>query len=429
MRIRRLLAIVLLVFALLIPVACTAKPALIETFVFDGEEAMKHVVELAGPKYEGRLPGTPGNILAAEYIAGVFAGHSLMARGDDNTYYQWYEQPTSAYPQPFAVEILKPNGSLEKSFRYRYDFIEANASTGYSVNATVDAANCTVSASESTILVTDPLGVTATTLIIGRAPLSGLGDNRASMFIRTGRLQSEGYPTILVTPEVFESIASYLSDGYLLRLSGEVDYPIVTVPNVVAHLPAFGTPEASLIIAAHFDHFGMDFTGEINSGAVDNASGVAVMLELARFLSQEQLPIDFSFVAFNGEERGLLGARHYQQAANIVQGTKVINIDTVGLAESEYTFLLYHGSGRRLASELDAIYKEHGQEARSAPSTRADHAPFGERGYEAVSIVQMNQHYFDNEYHTPYDTIDLISASSLQQVGQLVLDYISQYAP
>ena len=422
MKNRKLLFTVVVVLTMLVSMGCTQPVH--ESSRFDGEEALKHAVELTSPKYAGRLPGTEGNMLAAEYIATLFAEYNLEPFGDDSTYYQWYEQPSFAYPQPFAVEILKPDGSVEKSYEYRYDFIETNSDEGYSLDLRVNGTGCTVSTSSKSIMIKDSNGDTIA-MVLGRAPTSGLGDNRAAMFIRTGRLQLHDYPAIYVTPEAFESITTYLSEGFFLKLSGEIEYPLVTVPNVVAHLPAKGAPIATLLLTAHVDHFGIDCTGEINSGAVDNASGVSVMLELARFLSQEPPALDIFFIAFNGEERGLLGAQHYQRTATIPPGAKVINIDTVGMKEYESTFLLYYG-GKTLASELQAIYRTYDAKTIPGPSTRADHAPFGERGYEAVSIVQLNQDYFDNQYHTPNDTVSLLCASSLQQVGNVILDYLRQ---
>ena len=423
MKKRSSISIIILIFALLISTACTKSEPISNRY--DGEEAMKHVVELASPEYTGRLPGTKGNTLAAEYIAQAFAQYGLEASGDKDTYYQWYDQQSIVYGQPFTLEVLRPDGSLEKSFRYRYDFLEANANEGFSLDLTVGATECTVSTSDSTIVVADPNG--GTVMIGGHVPRSGNGDSRAAMFNRSAILRPQTYPTIVVTPEVFEGITAYLGEGYFLRLLGEVDYPQVSVPNVVAHMPAIGKSQGSLMITAHFDHLGVDCTGEINSGAVDNAGGIAVMLELARVLSQEQLPMDLMFIAFNGEEGGLLGAKYYAKAVKTPTTTKMINIDTVGLSEFDYTVLLYAGAGKTLASDLAALYRQHEQVAHPAPgNTRSDHTPFGQQGYEAVSIVQLSQHYFDNQYHTPCDTIDLLSASSLQQVGDIIMDYITK---
>src|SRR5207342_459808 len=90
--------------------------------------------------------------------------------------------------------------------------------------------------------------------------------------------------------------------------------------NVVAVLP--GTNPAlngqSLILSAHYDHLGLGWPdvragakGQLHPGADDNASGVAVMLELARLMATAKPERSVIFAAFAGEEAGLLGARHY----------------------------------------------------------------------------------------------------------------------
>jgi hypothetical protein len=97
----------------------------------------------------------------------------------------------------------------------------------------------------------------------------------------------------------------------------------------------------SVVLSAHYDHLGLGWPdakagnkGKIHNGADDNASGVAVMLELARTLGKTMEPArSVVFVAFTAEEAGLLGARHYVKNMQTYPVGKVmgnLNIDTVG---------------------------------------------------------------------------------------------------
>ena len=133
----------------------------------------------------------------------------------------------------------------------------------------------------------------------------------------------------------------------------------VTLKNVIGRLPGTDPQFAgeSLVIAAHYDHFGRgeyaDHAGDrgkLHPGADDNASGVAVMLELARVLARQPQPRSVVFVAFSGEETGRLGSRYYVQHAGAYPVERIIamlNLDTVGrLGENPVTVVRHRfGAG------------------------------------------------------------------------------------
>ncbi|MBM3784681.1 MAG: M20/M25/M40 family metallo-hydrolase [Acidobacteria bacterium] len=95
----------------------------------------------------------------------------------------------------------------------------------------------------------------------------------------------------------------------------------LTSPNVVAILP--GTGKESVVVSAHLDHIGktVSFAGDgIFNGAIDNASGVAAMIEVARLLKKKPRRRSIVFVALTGEEKGLQGSRYFAatSARNVV---------------------------------------------------------------------------------------------------------------
>ena len=130
----------------------------------------------------------------------------------------------------------------------------------------------------------------------------------------------------------------------------------VTLKNVIGILPG-SDPELageSLVIGAHYDHFGRGEyadhetgRGRLHPGADDNASGVAVMLELARSLEGKPRPRTLVFVAFTAEETGRLGSRQYVQHAGDYPVDRVIamlNLDTVGRLEDRALVLFGTGT-------------------------------------------------------------------------------------
>lgn len=192
-----------------------------------------------------------------------------------------------------------------------------------------------------------------------------------------------------------------------------------------------------VIVSAHYDHLGRGWPdvrkgndGQTHPGADDNASGVAVMLELARaFAAGEKGQRSMVFVAFSGEEAGQLGSRHYVKhplpfpLAGVIG---VINLDTVGrLGEGKVAIL-----GTGTASEWQHIFRGAsfvtGVESRNvAESVEAsDQVSFIAKGTPAVQVF-TGAHA---DYHRPTDTPDKIDDAGLVKVASLVKEAIAYLA-
>ncbi len=199
------------------------------------------------------------------------------------------------------------------------------------------------------------------------------------------------------------------------------------VANVVGVLP--GTkPEwknQSVIVSAHFDHLGLGWPdvhkgdeGRIHPGADDNASGVAVLLELARAIGAGEQPLrTILFVAFTGEEAGRLGSEYYaaHPLLPLDQVMGVINLDTVGRLGTQKLSVLGTGS----ATEWQHIFRGAGfvtgVDSRNIPESveASDQVSFTERGVPAVQIFTAAT----SDYHRPTDTADKIDLAGLVKVA------------
>ncbi len=195
--------------------------------------------------------------------------------------------------------------------------------------------------------------------------------------------------------------------------------------NVLGMLP--GTGPDAIIIGAHRDHFGRP-AGLLFPGADDNASGTAVMLEVARALAKSALRPQRAilFVSFSGEERDLLGSRLYVNRPILpLPSTKaMINIDhagigngrlTVGVTGLEKTVAQQAGEPAGLASKLDVFGFFPG----------GDHVPFKEAGVPTITVVSGGIH---PHYHQPTDTADTINPDILMTTARYVLSLAWQLA-
>jgi hypothetical protein len=212
--------------------------------------------------------------------------------------------------------------------------------------------------------------------------------------------------------------------------------------NVIAVLP--GTNPAlngqALVISAHYDHLGFGWPdvragakGQLHPGADDNASGVAVMLELARLMAHARPERSVIFASFAGEEAGLLGARHYVKAAQargapfpLSNHIADLNMDTVGrLADGKVTIF---GTGS--ARELPFIFMGAGAttgvpvELVAQEIDASDHTAFVEAGVPAVQLFASDA----SDYHRPSDTADKIDYAGLGKVAAILkeaADYLA----
>ncbi len=231
-------------------------------------------------------------------------------------------------------------------------------------------------------------------------------------------------------------------NGYFqpFRARGGMPERDVELRNVIGILPG-ARPEydgQSVVIAAHYDHLGRGwpepreekYRGELHPGADDNASGVAVLLELARTLGKTLKPErSIIFIAFSGEEAGRKGSLHYLANPGRHPNDKciaMINLDTVGRlgdgkllvlgAESADEWVhIVRGVGFVTGVEM-ALVKE--------PLDASDQVSFHEAGIPAIQLFSGP----NLDYHRPTDTPDKIDPQGLVKVAKVAREMLSYLA-
>ena len=104
--------------------------------------------------------------------------------------------------------------------------------------------------------------------------------------------------------------------------------------NILGLIPGTRVSDRYIVISAHYDHVGVN-GGQIYNGADDNASGVATMLEIAALLKANPPEHSVVIVAFDGEERGLIGAKHFVQAPPVPLSSIAMNLNFDMTARAE----------------------------------------------------------------------------------------------
>ncbi len=214
-----------------------------------------------------------------------------------------------------------------------------------------------------------------------------------------------------------------------------------TVRNVVGVLQG-SDPQKSreaVVIGAHYDHVGLggrlsvapELTGQIHNGADDNASGTAAIMEMAKaaVAQRARFPRTLVFVAFAGEERGLLGSAHYAAVPVVPMDRTVgmVNLDMVGRANGNVDV-----SGLELSPSIEADLQSASaatgnqlQIKREGPGGgRSDDSSFIDKRVPAINFFTG----FHPDYHRPGDDWEKIDARGVSRVAALALELAARLA-
>lgn len=201
--------------------------------------------------------------------------------------------------------------------------------------------------------------------------------------------------------------------------------PAAPSQNVLGVIPGVD-PEIGdevVIISAHYDHEGVGPTGEVYPGADDDASGTAVMMEIAKIMSSGSFTPKRTilFAAWGAEEAGLVGSYYYveEDPKYPLEATlAVLQMDMVGVGNRTGLNVFGGSVFTDLFSQIQANADEVLVSAMPfAPGGGSDHVPFINAGVPAVMFQTMGPHEY---YHTPDDTIDTIDRYELEHTGRVV---------
>jgi hypothetical protein len=202
-----------------------------------------------------------------------------------------------------------------------------------------------------------------------------------------------------------------------------------SVYNVVATIPGNSPTGAEMVIGAHYDSYSqtpMSFA----PGADDDASGTSAVIELARVISacgyKPQLTL--RFIAFTGEEQGLLGSYDYAQRAwNAGSDIRaMLNFDQIGNRNvgDRSVRMMWHVGGEQLATLATAVIPQYTwltpyQIAASNPTT--DSYSFAHMGYPSIWWFESTNTPF---WHTTHDLVDYVDISYAAEIARSALAFL-----
>ncbi|HEX2394567.1 MAG TPA: M20/M25/M40 family metallo-hydrolase [Bacteroidales bacterium] len=468
----KLFSSLFLIFALTIPSVLLSQNV-------DNSYVIKVINEIASDKYEGRETGFPGCTKAEEYFVQEFRKLRLSPAGDSGTYFHHYTIPVSESSVKAALKID------ERTFYqgYNEDFSVVYRSSWGEAEGEIVFAGYGIYNPEKNRNDFDSLDIKNKIVLIKRgAPRNDMASwmpscidsikaeycfrngARGVLFfeplLRTNQRvlrQSYGnylamvavlkdFPVFSVDERVVRYIFSNAGQSYYRTISmiemqpssfatgrncimsakGKNPEPI-NARNVLGMIPGNDRTLKNeyIIIGGHLDHVGMDENGRIWNGADDNASGVAVMLGIARAMKDHNFKPKRSivFAAWTGEEMGLLGSKAWCERPTVDLSKTLVyfNLDMVALGNGklnmpgigyapEITEFIKNNIDTTLLA--DVIWSEGGPGG-------SDHNNFLNAGIPAFAGMTAGTH---PDYHQPGDDPEKVDPAILQYTGDFIYE-------
>ncbi len=410
---------------------------------------------LASDLLEGREAGMPGEKLAVDYVAAKFGNVGLMPYGDSATYVQSFT--FNAEPVLGAVNTLQVG---RKRMKLGEEFFPLAYSSSGAVRAKLvkvgfgiqapelghdDYAGLEVKGFVAAMRIGSPDGIHPHSKFLAYHDLRvraekavGMGavavifynddpDVEAPEKGFSPKVQGCGVPVLYLTGKV----SDLMVDNNPFAANINIERTQRTAHNVVGLLD--NGKENVIVIGAHLDHLGYGAEGSlyrgdpaIHNGADDNASGIAVMLQLARDLAEmdQARANDYLFIAFSGEEKGLYGSNYWTKHPTLPISTLnyMINLDMVGRLDTTATIGV-NGVGTSPAwAEVDRVLVG-GLKVKTTASGigPSDHTSFYLQSVPAI-------HFFTGshaDYHKPSDDEEKINYDGMLRVTRFIESLVS----
>jgi aminopeptidase YwaD len=359
------------------------------TIAQDITYARKVVDTLTSPFFWGRGYTNDGMGKTATYLANQFSSFGLKPLNGKN-FLQKFSFPVNTFPAAMEVSI---NGSKLKAGS---DFIVSPESIGKK--------------GKGILLKKDSITYLDTT-------------NKVALFLKdklTWSVAQENSENLIVLADK-KLIAPDPSTIEFDVVSKLIEFEAFNVCGIVK-----GTkhPDSLIIISAHYDHLGGMGKEVYFPGANDNASGVSLLLGLARYYSTNPQPYSIAFIGFAGEEAGLLGSKYFTENPYIPLSKIrfLINVDMVGTGEEGITVVnaTHNPKEYSILTQLNFVDKYLSKINLRGKAANSDHYWFAEKGVPAFFIYTLGG---VKSYHDVFDVSNTLPLNEYEDIFKLILKF------
>ncbi len=413
------------------------------------EKFKQHISYLASDELEGREAGTDAEKKAAQYVATEFKNIGLEPKGTDG-FFQEFDFIMGKTFGENSVTFEDSNLAIDKDF-YPLNYSANGSASGNIVNAGfgIEASDVGYNDYEDLGDITGKVVQFSVSSPDGIHPHSKYLDYH-NVRSRVKNAESKGAIAVILIND--DENASDPKKDYTEKMA-RVGIPVIFVINkekltgenvsivvemnederIAKNVIGFIDNESDNIVVfgAHFDHLGYGKNGGslyrgdedmIHNGADDNASGTSMLIELSRAIKNSELNnSNYLFIAFSGEEKGLLGANYYTKNATIDLTTVnyMINMDMVGRLDSADYKLAINGVGTSPSWEiLESLVEP----PLSIVTSESGVGPSDHTSFYLSDIPVL--HFFTGtheNYHKPSDDEPLINYEGMEMVYNYIV--------
>ncbi len=406
------------------------------SFAQDVDNARKHVQKLTAPEFYGRGYSFGGGDKAAKYIADEFK--SLGVKSFEKSYYQDFYYDMNTFPAKMYVTIdgkeLIPGtdfipGQFTPTVKASYELFMPDSLL---LNDTIAFMSRYFAEDWSKkMLVIDyaqtenkDIKMFYIKVLYGNTRFGGVMELIPDELMSSVGGRQQSYPVIKVKREAFDRSAKSISVDISAKLKKKF-----AAKNVIGYIEG-KNPDKYYVFSAHYDHIGTIGKGVYVPGAQDNASGTAMVLDLAAYYSKHQPEYTMVFMLFFGEEAGLLGSSYYVEhplfpLEKIRMG---FNLDMVGTGDEGITIV--NSSEENYAGEWELISKINDENKYFDPvkqrgaAANSDHYSFNRKDVKFVFIYTMGPGTF---YHNVKDRYETLTFTGYESLFGLLTKFVERY--
>jgi aminopeptidase YwaD len=409
----------------------------IASFAQDVPYAKEVVAVLASPEMKGRGYVERGDRKAADFIAKEFEKFGL--KKFDKTYFQSYTTPVNSFPGKMFFKVgskeLVPGSDFliepgSPSVSGKFDVVVLKPSDLLSEAGWIN----TIKASANKFVVVEAItkkDYSADQLkkineVISFIRYSPDHPAKGSIILTSDKLTWSGSQEVYAKPSFTVLASSVTSPFNAVELQVENKFfKSYETQNIAGYIE--GEHKDSLIVVtAHYDHLGMMGADTHFPGANDNASGVAMVLNLAKHFSTHKPKYTTVFIAFSGEEIGLVGSAYFTDHP-LFPLNKIkflINFDLAGTGEEGIQVVNGKVYSNRF-NVLTGINNEHAllhQVKARGEACNSDHCMFYRKGVKCFYIYTLGG---IQAYHDIYDKAETLPLTEFEDYVKLLLKFIT----
>jgi len=405
----------------------------------DIEYAHNIIDTLCSPSMYGRGYTMQGDTKAATFIANEFAKNKLHKF--QNNYFQSYYLSTNTFSKEMKVSIGKNDLAAGTDFMpalsspsikgsFKLFKIDSN-----NIKNKTDILKILNKNLKRKIVLIDKQNIKDKEILAFLASLKHENpfSSRGIAFINDGKLTWGASDGNIVNDYLKINLLRKSLPSKIKKMNVKIEADFLkdySSQNVIAYVKGNIFPDSFIVFTAHYDHLGQMGKDVFFPGANDNASGTAMVMDMARYFSNDTLnqsPYSIVFALLSGEETGLYGSRYLASHPLFpLKNIKfLINLDMMGTGSEGITIVnatKFKEEFKRLKdinkekSYLNAVV-ERGE------SCNSDHCPFYEKGVPSIFIYAMGGEF--TEYHNVYDVPQKLPLTKYNEIFKLLLDFIA----